>query len=127
MKRIVIFLAIVLGSFSCMVQRIVPSELNGSFGKIVKPKGLNRFVKDRYLDLSYILQLNPDSTFILAIGREKCLGKWELVDDLIVLNCIEEDIFAAIGSGHMFQREHKLKIINRSRLKYNDVILKRNR
>jgi hypothetical protein len=119
MKRTVAYTAILIVMFSCKAQNIGQSSMSGEYLKIVKEKGYP-------YDFAYVLQLNDVRTFRLKVGRETCLGEWELNDDLILLKCNEEPIENLIASGYMFRREHTVKIISKKKLKFNDVTLKRN-
>lgn len=116
MKRIVIYIAIVLAMLSCKAQYIEQSTINGEFYKLFK---------DKYFPYAYSLQLNGDSTFKLKVRVEKCQGKWELKNGLILLNCNEEPYVSRIASGYMFKREHKIEVLSKNRLKFDDVILRR--
>lgn len=81
-------------------------------------------------DFSYRVTLNKDSTFVLSqSGLEsisKCVGKWHyLSKDTISLDCDPEDNYAKIKSNYLQQRNQKLIVINKNKLKLNGLILKR--
>jgi hypothetical protein len=116
MKRTLISVVIIISIFSCKVQEIEQNTINGEFYKLFK---------NRDFSYAYTLKLNADHTFKFVLRIETCMGKWELINDSIILNCNEEPIESRISSGYMFQREHELQIISRNRLKYNDIILRR--
>lgn len=116
MRRIVIYITIVLTMLSCKAQYIGQSTINGEFYKLFK---------DKDFPYAYSLQLNDDSTFKLTVRRETCQGKWELKNGSILLKCSEEPVDRQISSGYMFKRKHKIEVISTKRLKFNDVILRR--
>jgi hypothetical protein len=82
-------------------------------------------------DCEYSLKLNQDSTFVLSIkyqdAKPQCNGKWQyLGKDTLVLKCNEvENISETLNNGYMTDREKKVRIINRNRLKLDQIILKR--
>lgn len=112
----------IMSLLSCKAQNIGQEAIYGTFYKLQKGKD---FIT------SYTLELNADSTFTLLIntaaGKPQCNGKWELVDnEFIHLKCYEiTDVTEALSSGYMSQREHKLQVVNRNKIKYKDVVLKR--
>jgi hypothetical protein len=123
MKRAVIYIAIMLGLFvTCNAQKIEQGTICGTFYKLVKWKGYNT---------SYTLELNADSTFKLHItlfeGSSQCIGKWEILDSVfIMLKCNEDtNPYEMLTSGYMSEKEHKLQVINKNKIKYKDVVLKR--
>jgi hypothetical protein len=107
---------------SCKAQKVGQEAIYGTFYKLDK---------DKHFSTSYTLKLNSDSTFSFLIkvkdGQPQCNGTWELVDnEFIHLKCYEiTDVTEALSSGYMNQREHKLQVVNRNKLKYKDVVLKR--
>ncbi len=77
------------------------------------------------------LNLNRDSSFILTQKyfevNSICNGKWQNVSaDTILLKCdVEDDITAKLQSGYMTERENKVLVLNKNRLKIGNVVLKR--
>lgn len=123
MKRALIYIAIMLGLFvTCKVQKIEQGTICGTFYKLVKGKDFNT---------AYTLKLHTDSTFKLLIntagGNPQCTGKWEIVDNVfIMLKCSEDaNPYEMLSSGYMSQKEHKLQVISKNKIKYKDFILKR--
>ena len=123
MKRVVIYIAIMLGSFFiCNAQKIEQRTMCGTFYKLVQLKDFNT---------SYTLELNTDSTFKLYInlfeGSSQCIGKWKILDSIfIMLKCNEDtNPYEMLSSGYMSQKEYKLQIISKNRIRYKDVVLKR--
>lgn len=121
--KAVIYISIVLLSLSsCKAQEIGQTAICGTFYKLQKGKDFN---------VSYTLELNKDSTFLLLLntagGNPQCEGRWEITDsDFILLKCNElTDVTEALTNGYMNQREHKMQIISKNKIKYKDVILKR--
>ena len=123
MKRIVIYLTI---SFAflivCKAQTIEQKIICGKYYKLVKGKDFNT---------SYTLELNTDSTFKLIIntaaGNPQCTGKWKFMDnEFVMLKCNEDtNPYEMLSSGYMSEKEHKLQVIGKNKIKYKDVILKR--
>lgn len=106
----------------CKAQEIGQTSICGTFYKLHKGKDFN---------VSYTLELNSDSTFLLLLntagGNPQCEGRWEIIDsEFILLKCNElTDVTEALTNGYMSQREHKIQIIGKNKIKYKDVILKR--
>lgn len=107
---------------SCKAQQIEQSEIYGTFYKLQKGKDFN---------IVYTLELKSDSTFFLHLntagGNPQCKGKWKIVDsNFIFLKCNEiTDVTETLTNGYMSQREHKVEIISKNKIKYKDVVLKR--
>jgi len=113
MKKILIISFIVL--ISCNTSKNITT---GTYQK----KGVDFF---HYLKLD-----NRDSTFVLTkkyfVVNSSCTGKWRKKDDTIFLKCNEEkEITAVLSGGYMNQREFKVVIKNRNKLKLDNVVLKR--
>jgi len=83
------------------------------------------------VDFFHSLKLNStDSAFILTKKyfevNSSCTGKWRQKGDTIFLQCNEEkEISAVLSGGYMNQREYKVIIKNRDKLKLDNVVLKR--
>lgn len=60
-------------------------------------------------------------------AKPQCDGKWKIIDnEFILLECNEvTNPYEMISSTYMNQKVHKLQIINKKKLKYNNMILKR--
>ena len=107
---------------SCNAQKLERDEICETFYRLQKEKDFNIYYK---------VELKSDSTFSLIVGtvagKSQCSGKWKVVDnEFIILECAEiTDITEALTSGYMSQREHKIQIINKNKIRYKDVILKR--
>ncbi|WBO84487.1 hypothetical protein [Hymenobacter yonginensis] len=80
-------------------------------------------------DYECSLTVKKDSTFALVIesidSRSGCEGKWKLNGDTLLLHCDDAPFPAQIASGYMSEREMKLIILNESKLKFGQIILKR--
>ena len=112
-----------LGLFiTCNAQKIEQGSISGIFYRLIKGKDFNT---------SYTLELNADSTFKLRInlfeGNSQCIGKWKILDNVfIMLNCNEDvNPYEMLSSGYMSEKEYKLQIINKNKIKYKDFVLKR--
>lgn len=123
MKKVIIYAIFAFVSLSfCNAQNIGYKTISGTFYRLQKGKDFNT---------SYMIELKDDSTFTLVVGtaagRPQCCGNWEIIDNkFILLKCDEiTDVTEALTSGYMSQREHQLQIINRNKIKYKDVVLKR--
>jgi hypothetical protein len=123
MKRTVVYVIITLCLFiSGKAQKIGQEALCGTFYKLNK---------DKYFNSSYTLELRPDSTFTFIVmvkdAKPQCNGKWEIIDkEFILLRCNEDtNPYEMLSSGYMSEKEHKLKIINKNKIKYKKVVLKR--
>lgn len=82
-------------------------------------------------DYKYTLKLNRDSTFFLSMKYQdampQCYGKWQyLGQDTLLLKCNElKNISETLSSGYMANREKKVLIIGRNKIKLDQTILKR--
>ena len=94
----------------------------GTFNAVEKSsKGLPSYV--------YTLQLNRDNAFLFSIrvdlGGSNCSGDWKIAKNKILLECGEvTDPVKALTRGGM-DGVQEFRIINKNKLKYKDVILKR--
>lgn len=123
MRKFLIYIAVMLiSSLSCKAQKVEQEAILGTFYKLDKGK---------HFSTSYTLMLKSDSTFAFIIkvkdGQPQCDGIWEIVDDkFILLKCGEiTDVTETLTNGYMSKREHEIIIINKNKLRYNDVVLKR--
>lgn len=124
MKSKVYFVALCVFVLSCSTTK------NMSYDKIIgkfygKHPG---FSKGTYTH--YNLELKQDSTFYFQINGHdyspECKGMWSLSNDILLLKCDEEkDVAVLLSSGYMNQREYKVIIKNRNKLKLDTVVLKR--
>lgn len=81
-------------------------------------------------DYQYSLSLNNDSSFTLTKKyfevNSTCRGKWQRISkDTLLLKCGEEDLSVKLQSGYMTERERKVIVLNKNKLKIDKVILKR--
>lgn len=81
-------------------------------------------------DYQYDLTLNSDSTFTLVKKyfevNAKCSGKWHLVSDtVLLLRCDDEELSAKLQSGYMTERETRVIVINKKKLRIDKVIVRR--
>ena len=110
--------------FSCKAQMVEKGAISGTFYKLKKRDDFN---------IAYTLELRHDNTFKLLVstaeGKPQCEGKWEIVDnEFILLECdIDENPYETVTNTYMSQKTHKLQVLGKNRLKYNDVILRRKR
>ena len=81
-------------------------------------------------DYQYTLNLSEDSSFVLIQKyfevNSTCKGKWQYLSaDTILLKCDSESLYAKLESGYMTERERKVIVLNRNKLKLDKVVLKR--
>jgi hypothetical protein len=81
-------------------------------------------------DYQYSLSLNNDSSFTSTKKyfevNSTCRGKWQRISkDTFLLKCSEEDLSAKLQSGYMTERERKVIVLSKNKLKIDKVILKR--
>lgn len=117
------YILIVLIFYSCSAVKIEPSFVVGKYYK--------RQMSKNTFSINYNLILKSDNTFSLSMNMQdanpKCNGKWELRENkYIYLKCDEtNDIGVILSSGYMNEKEYKLEIINRNKIKFKNVILKK--
>ena len=111
--------------FSCGSTKIVTHKnIEGCYHAIVKKYGFTT---------SYTLVLNNDNTFSFDIkvqdGNPKCKGNWIAMDNdkFLMLECEQSSIFEELTNSYMNKRDHIMQVINKNKLKYKDIILRRKR
>lgn len=114
MKNVFYFLMILL--FSCK-STLVYEDLKGEYIREGK-------------DYTYKLKIMGDSTFSLVTqsihARSGCEGKFRyLSNDTLLLKCNEEPLSAQLARGYMADREKKVIILNKNKLKLGQVVMKR--
>ena len=80
-------------------------------------------------DYSYKLKLAKDSTFQLTTWhievKSGCEGTWRVIDnDTILLQCSAPKPFEELQGGYMSEREKKVSILSKRKLKMGNVTLK---
>jgi hypothetical protein len=93
------------------------------------PKPARELLQKRK-DYQYDLTLNNDSSFTFTKKyfevNSICQGQWKrIAKDTLLLKCGEEDLSAKLQSGYVTKRERKLIVLNKQKLKIENVILKR--
>lgn len=122
MKKIV-YILIILSIYSCGTLKIEQADLVGEYHKLQTAKNA--------LSINYNLVLNSDNTFTLSMKMQdanpQCDGKWELKDKkYIYLECDETtDVGVILSSGNMKEKNYKLEVIDKNKIRFKDVILKR--
>ncbi len=81
-------------------------------------------------DYVYDLSLNSDSSFTFTKKyfevNSTCHGKWQRISsDAILLKCDDAGVSEQLQSGYMTERERKIIVLNKDKLKIDEVILKR--
>jgi hypothetical protein len=122
MIRKISYVLIVLLIYSCVSSNLTETAAVGEYTKKITSK-------DK-LSVTYNLILNADNFFSLSIkiqdANPKCNGKWELKDNHIYLKCTESNnVIEMLSSGYMKKKEYHLEVINRNKIKFENVILKR--
>lgn len=121
-KKLIYIVIMMIPLLSCKAQKVEQESIYGTFYKLDK---------DKHFSSSYTLILNEDGSFKLLEkhkdGNPQCNGSWEIVNkEYILLKCGEvADAMETLTNAYMSKREHKVEIISKNKLKYNDVILKR--
>ncbi|MDP2161200.1 MAG: hypothetical protein Q8K02_11995 [Flavobacterium sp.] len=117
---------IILTSVFCIAVScsVLKTERNDIAGTFYKKGSKNKF------NYEYGLKISSDGSFLLSYkvhgANAQCDGIWKQSNDTLFLNCNEEkDIALMLSSGYMNKREYVLKIINRDKLRLDDIVLKR--
>lgn len=81
-------------------------------------------------DYVYDLSLNNDSSFTFTKKyfevNSTCSGKWYYLSaDTILLKCDDVGLSEKLQSGYMAERERKAIVLNKGKIKIDEVILKR--
>lgn len=79
--------------------------------------------------VNYMLKIMPDSFCLKILGQDYdiiCTGRLINKKDFLLLKCREEkDIDVLLSNGYSNKREYIVKILNRKKIKLDEVILKR--
>jgi len=91
-----------------------------------------KYHQKRGYDQVISLTLHKDSVFILSDKwfeiNSTCTGKWFVVSkDTIVLRCFDEKFPAQISSGYLNEREKKIIVLGKNKLKLDNSFLKRSK
>lgn len=124
MKNIFILIVFLIMTllFSCRSQKnVLHKNIDTTYYAEVKKYGFTTL---------YTLVLNKDNTFSFSIkvqdGNQKCKGNWKIEDnEFLILECGDTNTFEILTNGYMDQREYIMQIINENKLKYIDIVLKR--
>lgn len=94
--------------------------------KPIKKIGLNpigEYNKELENHLIHSLTLKEDSTFIYSIkggkvfnSESKCIGKWKIIANHLMLNCNDEDLLNQLSSGYLSTRSYKIKFISSEKI-----------
>lgn len=122
MKNFLIYILAIAALVACKAQSSSQQSIYGTF-----------YNRSKNLDFNYEykLQLNVDGSFLLnekhKDANPQCKGNWKRIgQDTIFLKCSEVvDATEMLSNGYMNKREYKLKIVDKNRIRYNGVILKR--
>jgi len=111
------FLPILIIVFASCKSVAISQNIEGQFFKVGK-------------DYQYSLVLNKDSSFSLTQKyfevNSSCKGKWQYLSaDTILLKCNEEDLSAKLQSGYMSEREKKVFVVSKKKLKLGGIVLKK--
>ena len=123
MTKHLIQVLVTISVFSCSPLKIGKAGIVGEYQKHETAKNT--------LSVNHSLILNSDNTFSLSIKMQdanpECDGKWEIKDNFIYLKCndTENTIAKALSSGYMKERAYKLEVINKNKIKFKYVTLKR--
>lgn len=122
--KVIYFIAIILFIYSCKTQKSSENESTGIEGIFSDRRDTMGF---KY---QYILELNQGGSFFFKIitqdAMPQCRGKWRIENNkFIILDCHEASVWETLTNGYMNSCDYKIKILNKNKLKYKNVILKR--
>lgn len=108
------------------------SCINHKAIKNIEPVLIGEYHKEFENHLIHSLTLKKDSTFTYSIkgggvfnSESKCSGKWQVIDNQLILNCNQEDLLNQLSSGYMSIRSYKIKIISPKLLEIDGIKLKK--
>lgn len=106
---------------SCSTLKTEPNNIVGTFYKQGSKNGFN---------YEYTLKLYKDNSFFLGHkvhgANPQCKGQWEQSNDTLFLKCNEEnEVSIMLSSSYMNERKYALKIVNRNKIKINNILLRR--
>lgn len=122
--KIICYIIIALFAYSCKTPNMVEYECTGIEGIF---SGMRKTMGFKY---QYILELNQNGTFYFRIivqdAMPQCRGKWRLENNkFIILDCYEALAWEKMTNGYMNNRNYIIKILNKDKLKCDNVVLKR--
>lgn len=123
MRKTFIYIVIIsIFLMSCIAQKKDRGFYHGTFNAVNQSyKGLPTYY--------YTLEINQDSTFTYSIkvglGGSYCSGKWKINKNILLIECNEiTDPMEGLTRGGM-SGEQEFEILNKNKLKYKDIVLKR--
>lgn len=124
MGRNVIYLILILLLLSCSLRKFEKESVYGTFYK--KNHG-------RCYRISYELEIRKDGTFVFNEESRgvnpKYYGKWKIVGgNHIMLKCTEDTTkFDPSSFIHVNLKKWRIKILSKNKLKFDNIVLKRNK
>lgn len=124
MRRNIIYLILILILLSCSLRKVERKVIYGTFYKLNKKRCYNT---------SYELEIRKDGTFIFNknyLGANpKCKGEWQLINGRYILLTCKKDSskFNSFNTLYMTPKECKIKVLNKNKLKFSGLVLKRNK
>jgi len=118
-----IYILIALTICSCSSLKVQQADVIGQYYKLQTSRNT--------LSVSYDLILKKDNSFSLSIRMQDanpmCNGKWELKDNrYIYLECDDvKGVAEMLSSGSMTDKNYKLEVLSKNKIRFKDVILKR--
>lgn len=121
MIRKSLLLVLIASISSCVSIKLKQNDMVGKYYK--------RHTKKNTISISYTLVLNSDESFTLTINTQdanpSCDGYWELVNDEILLECEEESASKMLSNSYLNERNYKLIVINKSKIRLRNSVLKK--
>jgi hypothetical protein len=130
MKKLVLYITILFLLLSCKSQQFTFNSLDGSFAGSEK-------VSKHTLSWYVTLELKQDGTCTLRknldLALVDCKGEWSIINDnLIEIKCNDNPVLSdiekalqSLQSGSSIEGKLEIKILNKNKLEFDNIILKR--
>ena len=132
MKKIIVYIIALFLLLSCNSNRFISDKLHGTFNGV-------EFYYDEKTNRKHPLwgvklELKQDGTCVLrkshSLAGRYCFGEWTMVNEkLVKINCNRnpelDGIAKSLIGGNAIEGKLEVKIINKNKLKLDDVVLKR--
>ena len=127
MKKLIVYIAVVFLLLSCKSQQLNFTTLCGSYDGAEE---ISNYALSYYVEL----ELKQDSTCTLRktfdLSKTECIGEWYIIrGDLIEIECnknpVLSDIEKTLQGGSFIDGNIEVKVLDKNKLKLNNIILKR--
>ncbi len=127
MKKLIVYIAVLSLLLSCKSQQLTLNTLSGLYDGV-------EVISDNALSYYVELELKQDRTCVLRktldLAKIECRGEWSIINgNLIEIKCNSNlalsDMEKALQGGSFIEGNIEVEILNKNKLKLDNVVLKR--